>query len=478
MRRWAHPAGTRAIASLCWNDTRALLPVWLIGVAAVTIAALTPRRGSGGDLAFGTLHALAVVSYVAATLGLGAQSFGYEYTHRTLGQLLMLPVDRGRLLVVKLGVLTALVVPLAAYAWISEVFAKQPVLLWLSAGAALCLTPALTMLCRSALAGAVFSASMPGMVLGVVTLVYTYNDRSDQAEHAALVAWAWLMVPLLASAAPLGWRRFMRLEWAEGGSQEMHIAWPSRSAPDGRSRHPLWLLVKKELHLQRMAFALTALYLIGTTLAIVAFGWPDVDASALAALQAASSIYWLGLPILVGSLTIAEERHLGTLSWQSLLPMPAWHQWAVKSGTVFTLALLLGLGVPMSIAAIYWPAERPNLGLVMVLTTVTTAASMYISSLCTAGVRAALASLVAIPLGLWLVVTLAVVLRNRSMTQEFGSGREDVWFAVVVLAVVLLMAFAFVNRRPEPPAASQIRRQAISLAALIVVGLLTLAATL
>ena len=50
--------------------------------------------------------------------------------------------------------------------------------------------------------------------------------------------------------------------------------------------------------------------------------------------------------ILIGSLASAEERQLGTLEWQTLLPSPAWQQWAVKVGVTFGLALLLGVGLP------------------------------------------------------------------------------------------------------------------------------------
>ena len=38
------------------------------------------------------------------------------------------------------------------------------------------------------------------------------------------------------------------------------------------------------------------------------------------------------LALLIGSLASAEERQLGTLEWQGLLPMASWKQWAAKVG--------------------------------------------------------------------------------------------------------------------------------------------------
>ncbi len=47
-------------------------------------------------------------------MALGAQSFGHEYSHRTLGLLLSQPADRRRLFLYKLGVLFVMLATLAA----------------------------------------------------------------------------------------------------------------------------------------------------------------------------------------------------------------------------------------------------------------------------------------------------------------------------------------------------------------------------
>ena len=69
-------------------------------------------------------------------------------------------------------------------------------------------------------------------------------------------------------------------------------------------------------------------------------------------------LYGGSLAILIGSLASAEERQLGMLEWQTLLPSPAWQQWAVKVGVTFGLALLLGVSTARPA-----PQSPPNHGL-------------------------------------------------------------------------------------------------------------------
>lgn len=469
-------AVTRRLAS---NEVRALLPLWMGGVLAASAAALTNRIGPGAlplvALTSG-IHELSVVACVAALIALGAQSVGHEYTNRTLGLTLMLPVRRRRLLLIKLVVLAAMVLPLATGIWLLQLFAEMTALPWLAAGAALWSAPLWTMLCRGPLAGAVFSASVPGTVLVAMTLLIRLVDPAADADRLGRQVWSWLMVPLLAGGAVLGWQQFMRLESIEGPPRDFELGWRPGVRRDSRPGRPLWRLAKKELHLQRMALVLTILFVVMSVVwALFQTRLPG-DASSPAVMGIASAIYWLGLPVLIGALATAEERHLGTLAWQRQLPAPAWQQWAVKATMTVGLSLVLAIGVPVLLAQVLWSIERPNVELAIVLTLVTTAASMYISSLCATGVRAALASLGAIPIALWLVTMTAVTLDRARPEPAFWSGREGGWLAFTLFVVVLLIGFASANHRPEPPAASRIRRQTLCLGGVIVVGLLVLEA--
>lgn len=475
------PRQTSGATALAWNEARALLPVLAVGVLATTVAALTSGNAIGGLSfpAFRPVRALTWVATLGAMLALGAQAFGHEYAHRTLSLMLMLPMPRRQLFLIKLGVLSAMVMPLVGYISLVGIFRAQPVLPWVGAGAALCLAPLLTILCRSTLAGAVFGASVPGIVLILLTSIISAYDPAVDAERAARDAWAWLMIPLYAGAGVLGWRMFARLESIDGSAQDLDLPWWTAATRNRQPSRPLWQVLKKELCLQRMTFALTVLFVASAAIATLLHDWLDGDRSTAVALRAASAVYWLCLPALIGSLATAEERQLGTLAWQLQLPMPAWQQWAAKVGTAFGLALLLSIGVPLLLAQVLWSVDLPNLWVAGVLTMITTAGSLYISSVSTASMRAALASLAAIPLGLWLVVSAAILLRGapHAWAPAFWNGRELGWVALLVLIVGLLVGLAFVNHRPEPPAASRVRRQALSLAAAVAGGLLALEVT-
>ena len=54
------------------------------------------------------------------------------------------------------------------------------------------------------------------------------------------------------------------------------------------------------------------------------------------------SVFYSGLiALLVGSLACAEERQMGTLDCQVLLPMATWQQWSVKVAVVLGLSMVL-----------------------------------------------------------------------------------------------------------------------------------------
>jgi hypothetical protein len=151
------------------------------------------------------------------------------------------------------------------------------------------------------------------------------------------------------------------------------------------------------------------------------------------------------------------------LAWQLQLPIPVWQQWVVKTVTTFSLSLLLSSGLPVLLVSVFWPSE----GAFLVSPTfpiVTTAVSMYASSVCATAVRAAVTSVVAVPLALRLIL-LVGLFRGRAGT-----------FVLLPAAVVLLLVFAFFNHRPEQPTTARIARQALSIAALVAVGLVIVGA--
>ena len=72
--------------------------------------------------------------------------------------------------------------------------------------------------------------------------------------------------------------------------------------------------------------------------------------------------------VLIGALASAEERHMGTLGWQTMLPVAAWQQLAVKTAVALTLSLLLAFALPLLLARGELPITGLHAGAVLVLT--------------------------------------------------------------------------------------------------------------
>ena len=117
------------------------------------------------------------------------------------------------------------------------------------------------------------------------------------------------------------------------------------AAPPASTRRPAtWLLVKKELRLQQLTFAVSGLYVVGWV-GVLAFG--SFAPASRATLLFMLTVFHSGaIPLLAGSLASAEERKLGTLEWQLLLPMARWKQWVTKAAVALGIALTLTLGLP------------------------------------------------------------------------------------------------------------------------------------
>jgi hypothetical protein len=426
------PVAERALAA---KELRVLLPLWLAALATVAAGFIStePRILIAGLLAYGI-----------GSIALGALSVGHEYGYRTLGVLLAQPMARRRMLLMKLSALTPLLLILAVTAWYAPFNTDElqrlsgwrhhsVVLVPFVAG--LFLAPWLTMASRSALAGVVFAGSLPGIlsVGGNLAGMAWFGIGHPNVEPFG--AWFWLggMIVLCVVSAIMGCRAFIRLEAIEGTGADVRMPSWFRPQPRPPARHPVWLLIRKELHLQQMTFVIVLLFAIGwSTLSLLK---DTVPAFASAPLVPVTAIYLVLLSIVIGSLASAEERHLGVLQWQVLLPVAAWQQWMIKSGTALSLGLLFGVGVPILLndvspapdhfdAGALW---RQNAKIVVVLT----AFSLYVSSLSTSGVRAMVA---AFPI----VVAVLVVL-HWVLIVLIDQSTAVLWLALAVLACLALV---------------------------------------
>jgi hypothetical protein len=442
------------------KEARALVAAW--AAAAVSLAALA-RLSNDRDGEFGW------VAFFVGALTLAALSIGHEYSHGTLPILLSLPVRRSHLLLVKLGAL----IPMVMLLWIVAMTVLPPTtdfgpsafpLLALLCG--LVSAPWLTMVCRGPLAGVLFAGAITGLAHTVAgaAVVGRYGWSDDRTADQAAFHDAVLLAGLLcttAFATVAGWRRFMRLEAVGGAAAGLDLdrwmptADSSAAAPAAHRthRHPLWLLTLKELRLQRLTMVVAVVIAVGR--AAMALLWRN-NPNALDILDALVLFCYGSLAVLIGSLASAEERHMGTLEAQLLLPMAGRQQWMAKLGTSLSLALLVSVVTPTLMVDVsrlsLWHA-----GIVVLLTV----GSLYVSSLCRSGLQALTWS---VPV---LVVAL-LLLGSRLAPSRLGpwiSTEGSLVAGALATAAAAAVWFGLENHRSTTPDIRRVGSQAMWIAA-------------
>lgn len=421
------------------HEARALWPIWA-ATAGVCLAIALVNQSQWilpGYLA-----------YFMGSVALAALAIGHEYTHRTLPALLSLPVDRRRLAVAKLLAvlpMLATLAPLALAIGPRTLTDERSIVEGaLSLVTAVSVAPWLTMICRSPLAGTVFALGVAGglhlVALGIVILyvklgglpeipLQVFGDRTQVG----------LMIVTSVAGAIGGWRRFMTLEAIDGRGTD--LSWPRwlRSAMVldeanviqlPRRSFPLWLLVKKELRLQQMSVAVA---IINVLFWLAALGLTDGAAVADSILAAVAVLYGGLVAVVIGALAGAEERHLGTLAWQTLLPVAAWRQFTVKIGVALMLSLLLSFVLPLLLARGELGFNWLNATAVLLLTV----GSVCISSFCSSGLQAVAVSAPAL-------FVVAVLLGWSLDVTQSGPGPA---IALLSALAAIALRFAYVNHR-------------------------------
>ena len=470
------------------KEIRALLPTYAAALGSIAIGCVSSSY---------LLIALGLLGFAFGSVALGAQSFGLEYSHGTLGLLLSQPIDRRRVFCYKLAVLSVMLVTLtvAILVLYDDLLRRaasphtDPSMLMLAAACALFVAPTLTMICRSTLAGIVFTVGIPGLLsVGadvVGALRYGLENAAAIDRFRLLVFWRGMLI-LCALGAVASWRMFMRLEVIDGHT---HLEFPGSLTGDVATRaaasarqHWTWALVKKELRVQQMAFVVAALF----ALVMGGLMWLDASRAEGTKLPLAyiAMLYTGMLAILIGSSASANERQFGTLEWQILLPLPAWQQWAVKIAVVCGLGLLLGIGLPALMGAFEsspkifdWRAAVQVASTMLLLTS----GCVYLSTLCTSGVGALVLSFPTIVATSFLTMTIGnivgpVVMRYR---QAYPYSRPFLEFDAAVLFLyaiggglgALLLWLAFLNHLSADRSAAQTSKQALTIAGYITVAL-------
>ena len=337
--------------TLILKEGRALAPIWLAAAATVVAGARTGE------------FAVAVFAFVLGAVALGVYSIGHEYAHRTLTSLLAQPLSRSQLLLAKISVLATFVALLTLVAARSllpveafEPWRGNPAaarwwlwMLFLTPALALCIAPWLTMISRSVMGGLVFTLAVPAgfWIAGQIARVATMGFTADELAYGpALTLMIVGLLTVSGVAAVHGRAMFIGLEAIDApreiASTRRTSARPS-TAVRSRRRHPLVMLVHKEVRLHGLA---------GVVASLFALVWISMRLTRMDAYIAGQSfatmtaLYGVFIAMMLGSSGAAEERALGTAEWQILQPYAFWKQWLTKVLTIGILALLLGLVLP------------------------------------------------------------------------------------------------------------------------------------
>jgi ABC-type transport system involved in multi-copper enzyme maturation permease subunit len=445
-------------AALVRKELRAAAPLWLAIVAAML----------AGELPGHDLRELELFFYGLGAVALGAASIGNEYHYGTMSQLLTQPVPRARVLASKLGVLAPALLGILALAvgvanqdflrWMRP--ADRPLILSLFVLPVVygfTVAPWLALKTRSTLAGALFSGAIAAMLL-------IAGDRFGAllVGEAALdafkmrVLWGGSALLVVWSATSL-WRSFMGLEVPDGTRSDVVLALPASSTVTFARRHPVLLLVGKELRLQQLTLVASLIY-VGLCIALA--GWHFSRGTLANILEVSTAVHLVVVAALAGAFSCAEERVLGTLDWQLLQPLRARTQFAIKAVTTIVLALVLTIGLPAVVYTLIGVPVRelPRPDKSALLIALLLPSSIYISSISTSAVVALCACLpsfmavfrfvIRLVMGLSYQLYLGMHSRPGGVTVNFYVRPDARLGALVMLGVALLvLAFAYDNYR-------------------------------
>ncbi len=337
-----------------WKETRALLPMWAAIAGLMGLSLLIERFDA---LAFSwSVYAFGCVL-------LGSFVVGQEFQHRTMGLLLSQPVPRLRIWGEKLLVLGAALVGLCLWLTVLGYFrwsatntkfgssddALAATAVWiLPLLLGFCTGPGLTSLARGTIGGVALTFMCP---FGVFILcLWFLPDGLDSPRRWVLNVIVFIAAFGIYAGLMLLWgcRRFQCLEDRHGHGQELSLpAVLTKPFAEFTGRFTLGHgsalghLVRKEVRLHLPAFVVAS-GLVAMWLALQAamFISPTLNKGFL---LLPVVLLGLGIPVIAGIVSTAEERGLGLLDWHLTLPVSARRQWFIK--VLVALGVNVGLGI-------------------------------------------------------------------------------------------------------------------------------------
>jgi hypothetical protein len=318
------------------KEARALLWPW----CAVTSAGAL-------DL-FGFFSTAGVISHGVSLLGfwvgipmLAALSLGNEFQHRTLPLLLSQPVSRKTIWSEKWIVLAAAVASATFVYWLAWRSMAEHDLTSRLVGVI-----ALILLCSAVFWTLVGKSTIGGLILNTLQAVVIYYLvqaalwllalRSAPVTGGMVFAGAFAGFVYACVMVWLGRRKWERFQTTGGiGGDDLLMANPRvlravfSRVLECRSTRPVLNLIRKEVRLLWPVWLLTVivcLLLIG----MAPFRLTTSENPAEMVASAMSTLALLLMVLLAGTLSMGEERNLGTLAWHMTMPVSVRTQWWIK----------------------------------------------------------------------------------------------------------------------------------------------------
>jgi alpha-tubulin suppressor-like RCC1 family protein/ABC-type transport system involved in multi-copper enzyme maturation permease subunit len=341
---------------LITKEIRLLLPGYITALLlAVFSAWLSSWKASVEDMPI----VMVLAPLFFGTLLLALSSFGREFGMSTFSMLMAQPLTRSRIWWTKLTVLALAMATIFA----SCIVASN---LWLrnqswyhirfnEIGGALNLAVAFIVILASALWTSLFFRQiMAALWFALFVPVAIWTGISWFGGSALTINF--VLLSYSAVSLRLAWSQFHRAQevaWTGGvvGLPEWNA---SRIAPETttRSSRPINTLFLKELKLHQTALlgmaALFLLHLVAIALRKALHDAPDYNL--LKGISQGFPAFWILVPLLTGSLTVADERRLGTMEELLCFPVSTRIQFSIK------LLFALVLGGLLS-ALLLWFAE-------------------------------------------------------------------------------------------------------------------------
>jgi hypothetical protein len=354
------------------KEIRLLLPAWFVAMLLAIFPAwlwhlswVANARPEKWDSYAAMLASDIPLAFALGTLFLGLASFGQEISSGAFSILLSQPAERLRLWRVKITTLAAAFVSVWLVAAIfvswqlsalndvmhppSDLFTTQSDTFGsLTVYALAACTGGLwtTLLLRQITGALWVTLLVPVSVVFGMGTILDHWMITDEALNTIIV-----VVLFAYSLAGFLWARRLffnaqDIQWTGG-----HVLFPWRksvsqagSFASPRFRHPLALLVWKEIRLHEVNLFLAAA-LLAVHLAALFLRDRISNQNLKMGLEFFWSL-WLLLPLFIGSAAVAEERKLGVIESQLCLPIVRRYQFSIKFFVAFVLSVFFGAVMP------------------------------------------------------------------------------------------------------------------------------------